>query len=132
LAKQECRKALCLSLRSLDKRTLAERYKTWLALGAVGKTMKIMMVGLMVCLVGCAANMEQANMKALGINDDKLKEKVSFDTGCAPAQIQVVRKREDQGSGDYVLNVCGKEKTYHRSGTVYYADGVDPLAAAAK
>lgn len=92
--------------------------------------MKTMLLGLVLGAVGCAANMEQANMDTLGINDDKLKEKVSFDTGCERAKIQVVRKREDQGSGDYVLKVCGNDKTYHRTGTVYYADGVDPLAAA--
>ena len=87
-----------------------------------------------ILLVGAAAVMmfacAGANMAVLGINDDKLKEKVAFDTQCAPAKIQILKKREDQGSGDYVLNACGVEKTYHRTGTVYYADGVDPLASA--
>lgn len=77
-------------------------------------------------LVGCATT----NMAVLGINDDKLKEKVAFDTSCPKEQIEIVDKREDQGSGDYKLKACGADKTYHRSGSVYYADGVDPLAGA--
>lgn len=85
---------------------------------------------LFVCAVAAASGCAASNMAVLGINDDKLKEKVSFDTQCAAEKIDVVRKREDQGSGDYVVKACGVEKTYHRTGTVYYADGVDPLAAA--
>lgn len=64
--------------------------------------------------------------KRLGIGDDKLKEKVAFDTNCAADQIKVIKKREDQGSGDYVVEACGKTLKYSRGGTVYGAVGTLP------
>jgi hypothetical protein len=57
--------------------------------------------------------------KKLGIGDSNLREKVAFDTGCARSDIEIVRKREDQGSGEYLVNACGRRLKYKRTGSVF-------------
>jgi hypothetical protein len=60
---------------------------------------------------------------ALGIDEASLKKKVSFDTGCPEAFIEVLRKHETQGQGSYELRACDHELEYTRSGTVFEKAG---------
>jgi len=55
----------------------------------------------------------------LGITDEKLKEQVAFEEACEIDQIQITSKQEDQASGNYRLQACGKALRYRRIGTVY-------------
>lgn len=57
--------------------------------------------------------------KLVGITDENLKGKASFDHNCPVGSIIIEKRREDQGSGEYILNVCGTKKKYSRTGTVY-------------
>lgn len=60
-------------------------------------------------------------------SDESLIRKVSFDTNCPETQIKITKKMEDAGQGDYVLDACGKEVKYKRTGTVYYPEGKQPF-----
>jgi hypothetical protein len=62
----------------------------------------------------------------LGITDEKLKQQVAFDEECEPGRIQVTSKQEDQGSGNYRVQACGKNLKYRRVGTVYSKVSADP------
>ncbi len=70
-------------------------------------------------MIGCVTMPEM-------YSDDALIRKVSFDTNCPETQIKIIKKREDAGSGDYVLDACGKEVKYQRTGTVYFQEGKKP------
>lgn len=56
----------------------------------------------------------------MGRSDGTLIRTASFDNDCPAERIKIVSKDEGLGSGQYVLDVCGTEIKYKRSGTVYY------------
>lgn len=75
---------------------------------------------------------EDPRLLIMGISDSKLKEKVSFDANCPTDRITIVKKREDQGSGDYVVEACDETLRYSRTGSVYHPEGRVPGMAPAE
>lgn len=63
----------------------------------------------------------------MGRSDGKLIQTASFDNDCPRDRVKIVSKDEGMGSGQYVLDVCGTEVKYKRSGTVYYRADRSPI-----
>lgn len=64
------------------------------------------------------------------LDKEKLVKTASFDNNCPQDKIQVVQEDDHgmEGTGNYLLKVCGADKRYKRAGTMYYdADKGSPL-----
>ena len=73
-------------------------------------------------LSGCIPGM------MMGRSDGRLLRTASFDNSCPVDQVKIVSKDESfMGGGNYVLNVCGREIRYKRSGTVYHRADRSPI-----
>jgi electron transfer flavoprotein alpha/beta subunit len=79
----------------------------------------IVVAGLLLGVVGCIA---------LGVSRGKLIQTASFDHDCPEEKIKVLKEMEDMGTGNYLLDICGKEAKYKRTGSVYY-DAKNPPEA---
>ncbi len=62
-------------------------------------------------------------------SDERLVETASFDNDCPEDRIEIVSKNEQGGGGQYVLNVCGTEIKYKRTGSVYHRADQSPVPA---
>jgi len=62
-----------------------------------------------------------------GQSDGSLIRTASFDNDCPRERIEIVSKDEGVGSGQYVLNVCGTQIKYKRTGTVYHRADQNPV-----
>jgi len=76
---------------------------------------------------GCA-NVPRAHAPA--IDRAELVKSAMFDHDCPAESIHVIRSEDDpSGTSRFVVDVCGKRRTYKRIGTMYYdADRSDPLS----
>jgi hypothetical protein len=63
-----------------------------------------------------------ACLPGASLDKDKLVSTASFDHGCPKEKIDVVNADDHgmDGTGNYVLKVCGADKRYKRAGTLYY------------
>jgi len=71
-----------------------------------------------------------ACLPGASMDKEKLLNTASFDHGCPREKIDVVMADDHgmDGSGNYMLKVCGNDKRYKRMGTIYYdADKGSPI-----
>lgn len=79
------------------------------------------------CFSSCKALSDYTTKKMTGSTVNDLIKYVAVDTGCSKEQITVKQKEDQAGNGVYILDVCGKEMKYRRTGSVFYKDGENPL-----
>jgi hypothetical protein len=71
-----------------------------------------------------------ACLPGASLDKAKLVSTASFDNGCPKEKIDLVQADDHgmDGTGNYLLKVCGADKRYKRAGTIYYdADKGSPL-----
>jgi hypothetical protein len=71
-----------------------------------------------------------ACLPGASLDKTKLVSTASFDHGCPKEKIDLVQADDHgmDGTGNYLLKVCGTDKRYKRAGTLYYdADKGSPL-----
>jgi hypothetical protein len=76
------------------------------------------------------AAVTQACLPGASLDKSKLVSTASFDHGCPKEKIDLVTADDHgmDGTGNYVLKVCGNDKRYKRAGTLYYdADKGSPV-----
>ena len=63
-----------------------------------------------------------ACMPGASLDKDQLVKTASFDHGCPPEKIRLVSEDDGgmNGTGRYVVDVCGTQRRYKRAGTMYY------------
>ncbi|GAC1537792.1 MAG: hypothetical protein NVS3B10_02170 [Polyangiales bacterium] len=74
-----------------------------------------------------------ACLPGASLDKTKLVSTASFDNGCPKEKIDVVTADDHgmDGTGNYLLKVCGADKRYKRAGTLYYdADKGSPIPGA--
>jgi hypothetical protein len=74
-----------------------------------------------------------ACLPGASLDKSKLVSTASFDHGCPKDKIDVVTEDDHgmDGTGNYLLKVCGTDKRYKRAGTLYYdADKGSPIPGA--
>lgn len=74
-----------------------------------------------------------ACLPGASLDKAKLVSTASFDNGCPKEKIDVVSEDDHgmDGTGNYLLKVCGADKRYKRAGTIYYdADKGSPIPGA--
>jgi hypothetical protein len=72
----------------------------------------------------------QACLPGASLDKGKLVSTASFDHSCPKEKIDVVSQDDHgmDGTGNYLLKVCGADKRYKRAGTLYYdADKGSPV-----
>src|SRR5690349_16573543 len=62
-------------------------------------------------------------------DESKLKAQASFDTQCPAEKISIVRMKDDgmAGTGNFVLEACGKQWNYVRLGRSYFEESKSPV-----
>jgi hypothetical protein len=74
-----------------------------------------------------------ACLPGASLDKGKLVSTASFDHSCPKEKIDVVTEDDHgmDGTGNYLLKVCGSDKRYKRAGTLYYdADKGSPIPGA--
>ena len=74
-----------------------------------------------------------ACLPGASLDKAKLVSTASFDNSCPKEKIDVVSEDDHgmDGTGNYLLKVCGADKRYKRAGTLYYdADKGSPIPGA--
>lgn len=92
------------------------------------KTTHPLVLALPALLVALSA---QACLPGASLDKSKLMSTASFDHGCPKEKIDLVTEDDHgmDGTGNYVLKVCGADKRYKRAGTIYYdAEKGSPIA----
>lgn len=56
-----------------------------------------------------------------------MKKHVSVDTSCPIDKIILKNLSEQLGNAIYIVDVCGKEMKYRRTGSVFFEDGKGPI-----
>ena len=72
----------------------------------------------------------QACLPGASLDKSKLVSTAAFDHGCPKDKIDLVTEDDHgmDGTGNYLLKVCGTDKRYKRAGTIYYdADKGSPV-----
>ena len=72
----------------------------------------------------------QACLPGASLDKSKLVSTASFDHACPKEKIDLVTEDDHgmDGTGNYLLKVCGSDKRYKRAGTLYYdADKGSPV-----
>lgn len=75
----------------------------------------------------------EACLPGASLDKSKLVSTASFDHGCPQEKINVVTEDDHgmDGTGNYLLKVCGADKRYKRAGTIYYdAEKGSPIPGA--
>jgi len=62
-----------------------------------------------------------------GANTETLLKTVSFDSNCAKDKIRILSQDDRPGSGQYLVDACGKKVKYKRTGTIYYRADKNPI-----
>jgi hypothetical protein len=91
------------------------------------KTIRSTLVALPALLVALGS---QACLPGASLDKSKLVSTASFDHGCPKEKIDLVSEDDHgmDGTGNYLLKVCGTDKRYKRAGTIYYdADKPSPV-----
>ena len=73
-------------------------------------------------LVATLASTAVGCLPGASLDKGKLVKTASFDNGCPADKIQLVSEDDHgmDGTGQYLLSVCGTQKKYKRAGTIYY------------
>lgn len=71
----------------------------------------------------------QKFLKKTNATVSDMKKHVSVDTGCPADKIILKNLSEQLGNAIYIVDVCGKEMKYRRTGSVFFKDGDEPYKA---
>lgn len=71
----------------------------------------------------------QKFLKKTNATVSDMKKHVSVDTGCPIDKIILKNLSEQLGNAIYIVDVCGKEMKYRRTGSVFFKDGDEPYKA---
>lgn len=69
----------------------------------------------------------QKFLKKTNATVSDMKKHVSVDTGCPADKIILKNLSEQLGNAIYIVDVCGKEMKYRRTGSVFFEDGKGPI-----
>lgn len=69
----------------------------------------------------------QKFLKKINATVSDMKKHVSVDTGCPIDKIVLKELSEQLGNAIYIVDVCGKEMKYRRTGSIFFEDGKGPI-----